>query len=35
VSKEQEDQFLGDFMFRMTAVRPMPLYSIPGLIDHF
>lgn len=28
-------QFLIDIYFKMTAARPMPLYSIPGLIDHF
>ena len=27
-------QFIGDFQFNIVAVRPMPLYSIPGLIDH-
>lgn len=27
-------QFLGQFQFDITAVRPMPLYSIPGLVDH-
>lgn len=26
--------FICDFYFRDVAVRPMPLYSIPGLIDH-
>ena len=26
--------FICDFAFVDTAVRPMPLYSIPGLIDH-
>lgn len=26
--------FIADFYFKTTAVRPMPLYSIPGLIDH-
>lgn len=26
--------FIADFYFRDVAVRPMPLYSIPGLIDH-
>ena len=26
--------FIGDFYFRDIAVRPMPVYSIPGLIDH-
>ena len=27
-------QFIGDFQFNIVAVRPMPLYSIPGLVDH-
>lgn len=26
--------FICDFAFRDIAVRPMPMYSIPGLIDH-
>ena len=26
--------FICDFAFQDVAVRPMPLYSIPGLIDH-
>lgn len=34
VSEELEDQFIADFFFKNTMVRPMPLYSIPGLIDH-
>lgn len=34
VSEEIEDQFLADINFNMTMARPMPLYSIPGLIDH-
>lgn len=28
-------QFLFDSVFEMVAARPMPLYSVPGLIDHF
>lgn len=28
------DQFLADFYFNDVVVRPMPAYSIPGLIDH-
>lgn len=28
-------QLLGDFFFSLKAARPMPLYSVPGLIDHF
>ena len=28
-------QFLLDAFFNVRSVRPMPLYSVPGLIDHF
>ena len=28
-------QFIFDSFFDMHVVRPMPLYSVPGLIDHF
>lgn len=35
VQSELEDQFLCNFYFDATWVRPMPLYSVPGLIDHF
>lgn len=34
VSSELEDQFIGDFYFKYRCARPMPTYSIPGLIDH-
>lgn len=34
VTSAVEDQFIADFYFRNYAVRPMPMYSIPGLIDH-
>lgn len=34
VQDELEDQFIGDFYFKMEMARPMPLYSVPGLIDH-
>lgn len=27
--------FLADFFFDLKAARPMPLYSVPGMIDHF
>lgn len=27
-------QFYGQFEFQITKVLPMPLYSIPGLVDH-
>jgi hypothetical protein len=28
-------QLLCDFFFNETVARPMPMYSVPGLIDHF
>jgi len=28
-------QFIFDSVFKIRAVRPMPVYSVPGLIDHF
>lgn len=28
-------QFIFDSFTRISAARPMPLYSVPGLIDHF
>ena len=34
VSTSTENQFVADFYFNITCTRPMPLYSIPGLIDH-
>lgn len=34
VSSQKEDQFLADFYFKADWIRPMPLYSVPGLIDH-
>ncbi|UPW41185.1 major capsid protein [Sigmofec virus UA08Rod_5306] len=34
VQDELEDQFIADFYFKLKMARPMPIYSIPGLIDH-
>lgn len=34
VSSDVADQFIGDFYFKCTCVRPMPVASIPGLADH-
>lgn len=34
ISHTEADQFILDFYFNCTARRPMPIYSIPGLIDH-
>jgi len=31
---QNEPQFLAQFDFEVTATRPMPVKSIPGLIDH-
>lgn len=35
VTSAVSHQFLADFYFKIKATRPMPVYSIPGLIDHF
>ena len=35
VQSSEADQFLGDFYFDATYVRPMPLYSIPAMLSHF
>lgn len=32
---QDEPQFLLNAWFDFSAVRPMPTYSVPGLIDHF
>ena len=31
---QNHDQFLYDIYFKCIMTRPMPLYSVPGLIDH-
>lgn len=28
-------QFIFDCFFDITAVRPLPMYSVPGMLDHF
>ena len=35
VESTTEDQFIANIQFTVNATRPMPLYSVPGLIDHF
>jgi len=30
-----EPHFIFDSYISMSCVRPMPVYSVPGLIDHF
>lgn len=34
VQSSVSDQLFGDFKFHIDFTRPMPVYSIPGLIDH-
>lgn len=34
LAEQNHDQFFGDFYFQAIYTRPMPLYSVPGLIDH-
>lgn len=35
IAVQNEPQVLLDAFFKMDCVRAMPLYSVPGLIDHF
>lgn len=35
VAVTDEPHFLLDAWFDMNCVRPMPVYSVPGLVDHF
>jgi hypothetical protein len=35
VATPTEPHYLMDMYFEFTHVRPMPTYSVPGLIDHF
>lgn len=35
IAVPSEPQFLLDAYFKCDCVRPMPLYGVPGLIDHF
>ena len=35
VAVADEPNFIFDSYFKMNCTRPMPVYSIPGLIDHF
>lgn len=30
-----EPHFIGDFYFNVRSARPMPVYGVPGMIDHF
>lgn len=35
IAVQDEPQFLLDAWFDMRCVRPMPVYSVPGFVDHF
>lgn len=35
IAVQNEPHFIGDFYFDLKCIRPMPLYGVPGLIDHF
>lgn len=35
IAIQSEPQFLLDVVFKQRHVRPMPVYSVPGLVDHF
>lgn len=35
VAVQDEPQFLLDAWFDLKCVRPMPVYGVPGLVDHF
>jgi len=35
IAVTDEPHFLLDTYFKFTAARPMPVYGVPGLIDHF
>lgn len=34
IAVQNQPQFIADFYFKNQATRPMPVYSVPGLIDH-
>ena len=35
IAVPSEPHLIWDSYFKMRCVRPMPVYSVPGLIDHF
>jgi len=35
IAVQDEPEFLFDAYFKLTCARPMPLYGVPGMIDHF
>lgn len=35
IAVTSEPHFVADFYFDLKCARPMPVYSVPGMIDHF
>jgi len=35
IAVQDEPHFIGDFYFDLKCTRPMPLYGVPGMLDHF
>lgn len=35
IAVPSEPHFIADFYFDLSCTRPMPLYGVPGMIDHF
>ena len=35
IAVPSEPHFIADFYFNMRCARPMPVFGVPGLIDHF
>jgi len=35
IAVPSEPHFIADFYIQMKCARPMPVYGVPGLIDHF
>lgn len=35
IAVPSQDQMICDIDYEITATRPMPVYSVPGLIDHY
>ena len=35
VAVTDEPQFILDMFFKVSSTRPMPVYGVPGMIDHF
>lgn len=34
-TEQTSDEFVVDAFFNIKAARPLPMYSVPGLVDHF